>query len=394
MGIFKFWKKRKYKKLSLNEKISKLRDYLQKEISSFQNFKQLQVKKRDFLAEIKNIWNEQVKEAEKIVKIDIPALISEQLEFVEVIIKCAYDEDSVLEYLTEIEGENKEIVERNGNLIKLKKNLKKQLKFFNKNGPWQAINKNEKLVRDLNEEQSLTQEIEIVMGKIMAEIEEILRIELIQQARKTGLSRREFLRNAASAGLSLGILGTSRPISAQYSPQVHLLVNTAGRMDKPLAKLKPVLESFLRIGQVKAYRTAGVRARELTIQYLLDYGLDAEPGASEHVLDLFENFKPHDKKNWIYITHSDKLGYYVELEFFKREFDEWFSKYFKKEGISISSLIIRGEDTEVLKELPKYYDIPHLQYVAKETKGIYKITAPDSDSIKQNLGDIIRAVRS
>ena len=55
MGILDFWRRRKFAKierLSLNEKIVRLKQDFEEEISNFEHFKQLQFKKIEILRRI------------------------------------------------------------------------------------------------------------------------------------------------------------------------------------------------------------------------------------------------------------------------------------------------------------------------------------------------------
>ena len=96
MGIISFFKKRRFKKLSLNELLSKLRENFQQKRSNLQKFEQLQVKKINILQELKKIWNKKLEEAEQSVR-SIPASIQEQLSLIKIEIEHANDEESILE---------------------------------------------------------------------------------------------------------------------------------------------------------------------------------------------------------------------------------------------------------------------------------------------------------
>lgn len=260
MAVFDFWKSGK-----LNRLISKLKEDFQEEIRDFGHFKELQTKKIDIIKKIREVWNYKLKKAEELVTKYIPLLIKRQLEFIEIDIGYIDEEDFILQYFIKIEerrntilghyinnninpdyleavrnqGKRKfakinEAIRENSTALKkeclaaLEENLNKQLRFFERNDSWSAINQNQELLEDLNKEQELTQKVENVVKDIVIKIKEIVGFELRQPL----ISRRRFVGYSA-AGLIWAFLSEGKTAQAEAS-----IVKTV-RPNKNLKKGEP-----------------------------------------------------------------------------------------------------------------------------------------------------------
>ena len=84
MAIFDFFQRGK-----LNKLILRLKEDFNEEIKDFGHFKELQARKIGVVRKIKDIWNEKWKEAEELVKTNMPILIRNQLKFIEIDIRYA-----------------------------------------------------------------------------------------------------------------------------------------------------------------------------------------------------------------------------------------------------------------------------------------------------------------
>ena len=266
MAIFDFWKRRRLNKVILN-----LKEHFNEEIKDFRHFKELQSKKIDIIIKIKNIWNKEWAEAEKFVKEALPSLIRRQLIFIEADIEYIDQEDFILNYLGQIEqrkntilgyhitqivnqehleairnqnristnkikeviSENSEILKQE-HIIKLKENLHGQLSFFKEKDSWSAINQNEEFLEDLNKERALTQKTGYVMGAIMAQIGQIIEVELNQHAGGYGIIRRKFLGYAGAGFISAFLLSnctlkvvelSERDVTGKYSEKEDIKTN-------------------------------------------------------------------------------------------------------------------------------------------------------------------------
>ncbi len=223
MGILDFWRKsreNKIRRLSLNEKILRLKQDFITEIRDFEHFKQLQLKKIEILREIKEIWNKQWKEAEELVKKNIPELINKQLEFVNLDIEYINEENFILNYLLEIETRERAIIINcfiqniqqgyietyktladiltpaltetlrensivlKDNFLKLQKNLRNQINFFGMTTYWEAINQNDKFLDYLKDEELLTQIIQNTINDIIKKFNDVIKLELERRSKE------------------------------------------------------------------------------------------------------------------------------------------------------------------------------------------------------------------
>lgn len=197
---------------NLNNEILRLKRDFQEEIRDFEHFRSLQNGKTSILRHLKDVWNEKWKEAEELVKVDVPNLITKQLVFARLVIRLVDEEDFILRHLTEFETIRPRIIDKylithvnEGNiifyknsgggalntklrevirensallkeeyLVRLEANLDKQLQFFRKSNAWIAINKNDQLMDYLDEERILAERIEDVMRAILVKVNGVI----------------------------------------------------------------------------------------------------------------------------------------------------------------------------------------------------------------------------